>query len=165
MSSSPQNRISIAPVTLPLLDEYYRGFQTDPVLFMDESRFFEYEYSSEKVSAYYKKLASDPDRRDFMIMLGARPIGEIALKHIDRKKRECELSIHLQNDSVKNRGFGSEAERLALEFAFNELGMKAVNAGCVLKNGRSMHVLEKLGFRKTGQDETFAYYRLEGGGN
>ena len=55
-------------------------------------------------------------------------MGETGIKHIDWEKREGELSIHLQNDAVKNRGIGTAAERLLLAYAFDELGLTAVVA-------------------------------------
>ena len=71
------------------------------------------------------------------------------------------MGIHLQNDSVKEKGYGTQAERLVLQYAFEELGMVAVNADAALKNTRSQHVLEKVGFRYTHEDDTFKYYRCE----
>ena len=100
------------------------------------------------------------DRVDYLIMLGEAPVGEIALKHIDSEKKTCELSIHLQNDSVKNRGYGTRAEQLAVDHAFRVTGMKEIRADAVLKNKRSQHVLERVGFRETGRDDLFVHYRL-----
>ncbi|MBR3272428.1 MAG: GNAT family N-acetyltransferase [Clostridia bacterium] len=153
--------IRLEEMTLPLLQEYYRGFQMDADVLMDMSRFREYRYDPEQVEAYYFRLKATQDRVDFLVMQGERPIGEVGLKHIDRQARNCELSIHLQNDSVKNQGFGTQAEQLATEYAFDALEMDAVYANAVLKNTRSQHVLEKLGYEKTGEDETFAHYRMK----
>ena len=82
-------------------------------------------------------------------------------KYIDMDKRECSMGIHLRDDSVKEKGYGTQAERLILQYAFEELGMIAVNADAALKNTRSQHVLEKVGFRYTHEDDTFKYYRCE----
>jgi len=71
------------------------------------------------------------------------------------------MGIHLRDDSVKEKGYGTQAERLILKYAFEELGMVAVNADAVLKNTRSQHVLEKVGFRYISEDDTFKYYRYE----
>ena len=73
------------------------------------------------------------------------------------------MGIHLQNDAVKGKGYGTQAERLILRYAFEELGMVAVNAKAVLMNTRSQHVLEKVGFCYTHEDDTFKYYRCERG--
>ena len=87
------------------------------------------------------------------------PIGEIQLKDIDETKKECTLSIHMQNDRQKGKGYGTIAEQLAVDYAFKVLGMEAVNADTLLKNERSRRVLEKAGFQCVGRDEHFWYYR------
>lgn len=94
-------------------------------------------------------------------MLDEKPIGELQLKQINREKAECTLSIHMQNDTVKEKGYGTQAERLAVKYAFDELGMVAVNADTIRKNTRSQHVLEKVGFHFIEEDGTFKYYRIE----
>ena len=67
----------------------------------------------------------------------------------------------MQNDSVKGKGYGTQAEKLAIKYAFEKLGMLAVNADAVLKNTRSQHVLEKVGFRFVKEEGIFLYYRVE----
>ena len=155
-----ENKIHLQPMDRMLLHEYYKGFVMDADIFMDMRNFREYTYAPERVDAYFDRLQSQKDRVDFLIMNDEKPIGEIALKHIDETARQCELSIHLQNDSVKNKGYGTQAERLILEYAFQTLGMTSVIADSVLKNKRSQHTLEKVGFQETGRDDTFVYYRL-----
>ena len=71
------------------------------------------------------------------------------------------MGIHLRDDSVKEKGYGTLAERLILQYAFEELEMIAVNADAVLKNTRSQHVLEKVGFQYVREDDVFKYYRCE----
>ena len=154
------SQIYLQPIELSLLNEYYKDFEMDPDIYMDMSLFHEYQYSAEKVEAYYNKLKSQKDRVDFLIMLNEKPIGEISLKHIDNSARRCEISVHLQNDRVKNKGYGSQAERLIIEYAFNKIGIKEILANCVLKNTRSQHILEKVGFKETGKDGTFIYYKF-----
>ena len=58
-------------------------------------------------------------------------------------KKECSLSIHMQNDAVKGKGYGTQAERLAVKIAFDELGIGMVNADTVRKTPGVMYVLEK----------------------
>lgn len=153
--------IRLCPVSIALLRDYYRDFSYDPTLFSPGMPCPVYEFSEQRVADYYEALCRKPDRVNFMILFGERPVGELSLKKIDREKRACTLSIHLQNDSVKNRGIGTEAEKQAVEYAFETLGMETVLADAVLTNRRSRHVLEKVGFCPIGEDETFAYYRLE----
>lgn len=151
------DKVTLRIMTRELCHEFYRGFQNDPDIFMDMSKFFIYQYSAEKVDRYFDEQQI-PTRVVFMIMYTGKPLGEIKLKNIDYQKKECTLSIHLQNDSVKGKGIGTIAEKMALEYAFNQLDMHAVNADAVLKNKRSQHVLEKVGFIFVGEDNTFKYY-------
>lgn len=95
------------------------------------------------------------------MMLQDAPIGEVILKNVDEAGRSCVMSIHLQNDSVKNRGFGTQAEVLALQYAFREMKLETVYADAIKKNQRSRHVLEKVGFKMTHIDEAFTYYRCD----
>ena len=61
----------------------------------------------------------------------------------------------------KGKGYGTQAERLALRFVFDELGMTTVLADAIRENTRSQHVLKKGGFRFVGEDEIFRYYCID----
>lgn len=156
----PMPAISLRPMSREDLHAYYRHFEQDPDVFMDMGQFAAYQYDAARVDALYDARSRQEDRRDFFVMLGDAPIGEVCLKHIDPANQTCELSIHLQSDAVKNRGYGSRAEFLALAYAFDELGMAVVRANAVQKNKRSQHVLAKPGFEQVGQDQTFMYYQI-----
>lgn len=152
--------LALREKTRALCHAFYRGFVQDPDLFMDMSRFAPYRYDPVKVDAYFDRERQRTDKRGFYILLGEDVIGEVGFKHISPSEACCEMEICLQNDKVKNQGYGTAAERLALAYAFSEMGMETVLADCVLKNLRSQHVLEKLGFQLVRQDGTFRYYQL-----
>ena len=148
--------VSLKPMTRQMCHEFYKEFQNDPAI----GHYYEYVYTPEIADRYFD-TNSVADRKLFAIMVGDQIVGECKLKNIDLQKRECSMGIHLQNDAVKGKGYGTQAERLVLQYAFEELGMIAVNADAALKNSRSQHVLEKVGFCYTHEDETFKYYRCE----
>lgn len=150
------NTVSIQPMTREMCHEFYKGFQNDPAI----GHYYEYVYTSE-IADHYFEINSASERKLFAIIVDGQIVGECKLKYIDLDKRECSMGIHLQNDAVKGKGYGTQAERLILQYAFEELGMLAVNADAVLKNTRSQHVLEKVGFRYTHEDDAFKYYRCE----
>lgn len=152
--------IELKKMTRELCHELYRKWQNDDSIYMDMSLFKPYTYRVEAVDRYYDSK-QEPSRILFAIMLEDRPIGEVQLKQIDQDKKECTLSIHMQNDDVKGRGYGTDAERQAIRYAFDELGMKAVNADTAIKNVRSQHILDKLGFKLIKEEGDFRYYRLE----
>lgn len=147
-------------MTRELCHELYKFWENDYSIYVDMSLFKPYVYREESVDRYFDSK-QEPSRVIFAIMLGNRPIGEVQLKQIDQDKKECTLSIHMQNDDSKGKGYGTEAERLAIKYAFEELGMHAVNADTVVKNKRSQHILDKLGFEFIKEEGDFRYYRLE----
>jgi len=155
-----RENIALRPMTRELCHQFYREFENDPAIYMDMSRFASYVYDETAVDRRFE-AQQVRDRKAFLVMLGERPVGEVILKYINQEKRECSLSIHMVNDSVKGKGYGTQAEQLALRYAFDELDLLAVNADAVRKNRRSQHVLEKVGFRQVGEDGTFLYYRCE----
>jgi len=152
--------ISLTAMTREMCHAFYRQFKNDPAVFAPDQAFEPYVYSPEKVDAYWRDQ-DVPTRRVFAIMLDGRMIGEIKLKYIDFDKRDCSMGVHLLDDSVKGKGYGTQAEKLILNYAFTSLGMQAVNADALLENTRSQHVLEKVGFCYVRQDEKFKYYRCE----
>ena len=153
-------KVTLQLMTRELCHEFYQDFENDPDIFMDMSLFRPYQYHAEQVDRFFDAKQS-ADRVMLAVMVNGRPIGEVQLKRIDWEKGQCELSIHMQNDSVKGKGYGTQAEQLALEYAFDVLELQTVNADSVQKNRRSQHILEKVGFRYVGEDETFKYYRFE----
>lgn len=152
--------VELKKMTRELCHELFKAWENDPSIYMDMSQFKPFCYHEAAVDRYFD-AKSEPSRMMFAIMLGDRPIGELQLKQIDREKAECTLSIHMQNDTVKGKGFGTQAERKAANYAFDELGMVAVNADTITKNTRSQHVLEKVGFQFVRSDGNFKYYRIE----
>ena len=156
--------IELKRMTKAMLHEMYDGFEYDPSTFIDMDLYEEYSrrgVSDETVEMYYKKIERETDAVYFAVLHEGKVIGDTALRHIDTEKGECELSIHLKNDSVKGKGFGTEAERQTIAYAFDELGLRTVLADHITKNTRSGHILKKLGFDLVGEEDGFVKYRLE----
>ena len=156
--------IKLLPMTRERMHALYRGFSLDPAIFADMALFERsknFAYDPEKVDRLFELRREEPGSIAFAVMLDEAVIGEVGLRRFDAETKECELSIHLQNDSVKGRGYGTQAERLAVAYAFDVLGAERVFAESLVKNTRSQHVLEKVGFRYVGEEDGFRQYRLE----
>lgn len=61
----------------------------------------------------------------------------------------------------KNKGYGTQAEILMMQYAVSKLGLKTIYADAVLKNQRSQHVLKKVGFVETHCDDRFCYFKCD----
>lgn len=150
--------IELTRMTKLLARRFFDGFENDPNVYEDASNFTAYQYSDAAADAYWERQQR-LGRIHLAVMVDGKPIGEIILKNIDLNRRSCTLSIHLKSDSVKNQGYGTSAEILALEYAFGKLEMETVYADALAKNARSRHVLEKVGFTETHHDEIYYYYK------
>ena len=150
--------VRLIQMTKPLCRQYYMEFELDPILFMDTDKFKPYEFSEEKCDALVERYRN-MGRTYMVIMLGDEPIGEVILKNIDWDQRCGTLSIHMKNDRFKNKGYGTQAEILMLQYGFHEMGLDTIYADALKKNLRSRHVLEKVGFQETRQDMDFVYYQ------
>ena len=152
--------ISLRVMTRELCHRLFQGWENDPGIYADMERFSAYQYDEAAVNRYFD-AKQNGSRVLLAVMKDGAPIGEIQLKQIDREKGECTLSIPMQNDAVKGRGYGTRAEQLAVRYAFDMLGLRAVNADTIVKNTRSQHVLEKVGFQYLKEEDGFRYYRLQ----
>lgn len=122
---------------------FFRQYRADPM--MDPSPF---RYSREQVSRSY--AYNHGGYRDNYVHLGIflknDPVGSFQLKRMDPEKKQCEFGIILRDDSVKNRGIGTEAIRMGIRLARDRYGIKTVIGDTMGRNRRMMHVFEKLGF-------------------
>ena len=78
-------------------------------------------------------------------------IGNCALIRVDPVNRCCEFGIFIGDRRFWNRGYGEEATRLALDFAFNFLNLHNVMLQVYAHNPRARRCYEKCGFREIGR--------------
>lgn len=149
-------KVILKPLTRQLCHEIYKKYVADPMM-TDEI----YEYSKEKVDNYFDERTKDPKRKIFAITVDEEAIGEVQIKYIDYTMKKGNLGIHIVNDSFKGKGYGTEAEQLIINYAFDQIGLNTLYADAVIRNTRSQHVLQKLGFRYVYEDEVFKYYELK----
>lgn len=119
-----------------------------------------YTYDKDKVDRYFQDKVLDTNRIFFAIIHNDKIIGEIQIKQIDLEKQCGTLSVHLINDTFKGKGYGTEAQRLIINYAINTIGLKTIYANVTRRNYRSKHVLRKLGFEYIYNDDNFTYFKF-----
>jgi RimJ/RimL family protein N-acetyltransferase len=77
-------------------------------------------------------------------------IGYLEVDGVDWQHGVCGLGLGFGDRANWGRGYGFEATKLALAFAFNELNMHRVQVTVFDYNTRSTALVEKIGFRKEG---------------
>ena len=76
------------------------------------------------------------------------PLGDIGLQVSAQFREEADIGYTVI-PQAQGRGIASEALRAVCDYAFNLVGVKAVNAYVLADNVGSMRVLEKTGFVRT----------------
>lgn len=78
-------------------------------------------------------------------------IGNCGLHDISYIDRKCEFGIFIGEKDRRNEGFGTEATKLILDFAFNALNLHSVMLRVFSFNKRAIHIYEKCGFKIIGK--------------
>ncbi|WP_082676274.1 GNAT family N-acetyltransferase [Shouchella shacheensis] len=82
---------------------------------------------------------------------GNKPIGVTSLINIDYGSRNAECIIDIGDKNYWSKGFGQEAFRLLLDFAFHELNLHKVYVRVFSFNERAIKLYQKLGFNEEGE--------------
>ena len=151
--------VYLLPMTAEMYHAYYKEYQNDPDLYIDKKNYTDYVYDPENVDRYIQRQ-TDLKRKCFAIMCDNEMVGELIIKNIEEHKCAT-LGISMKNAKYKDKGYGTEAERLAIEYVFSELDIPVLYADSVLTNERSRHVLEKVGFRLIRTEGDYRYYCIE----
>lgn len=80
-----------------------------------------------------------------------RLVGRCLLFSVDLVNRSAMLGILIGETDCWDRGYGSEASRLLLDYAFNLLNLHSVMLGVFDFNQRAIHTYEKIGFQVIGR--------------
>lgn len=75
-------------------------------------------------------------------------VGCCGLRPYNPEQGIYEIGVHLKPE-FQGQGLAEEGTRAVMDYAFRELGVAGLFAGHHPENKRSVHLLEKLGFRYT----------------
>jgi RimJ/RimL family protein N-acetyltransferase len=79
-----------------------------------------------------------------------QPIGSTGLHQINHRNRNCEWGIWIGPPERWNQGFGTEACRLAVGYAFDHMAMEKVSLDVYEGNDRARRAYKKAGFATEG---------------
>lgn len=108
--------------------------------------------SEEDIIEDYKQYGTGTNTVDFRIrtLQGDQLIGFISIHSIEWNNQAGILSIGIGEPDFRSKGYGTEAIRLMLKYAFHELNLERVGLDVIASNLRAIHVYEKCGFVKEG---------------
>lgn len=109
---------------------------------------------------YYEHIQNDQNRVWFAMTLkeNGRLIGETGLLRIYHPWRTADLSIIIGDKNAWSRGYGSEAIKLVLDYAFGYLALHRISIGVVGFNTRAIKFYEKIGFKQEGIQRDGYFY-------
>lgn len=121
-------------ITLPLGDEAYTPYA------LESSR-----ASVEDVIKQHRHVFSIVDLATDTL------IGRCLLFDINQVDRNAMLGIVIGEKSYWGRGYGQDATRLLLDYAFNLLNLNSVMLGAFSFNERAINCYRKVGFKEIGR--------------
>jgi RimJ/RimL family protein N-acetyltransferase len=111
-----------------------------PLSLEDEQEWFENrDQSSETTFTFYLRTIRD-----------GQLIGLVSLIRYDMHNQIASLGIAIGERDEQNKGYGTEAMRLALNYGFNELNLHRIELTVSSFNPHAIHIYEKLGFQHEG---------------
>lgn len=105
-----------------------------------------------------QKLQGDKNVRLGIFLQDDTVIGDVALQGIDWQNRSCDIGMGIAKIENRNRGYGKEAVRLMLDYAFHHLGLERVSANTLEGNISAQKSLEKMGFVLEGRERQSVYF-------
>ncbi|GAA0592867.1 GNAT family protein [Virgibacillus siamensis] len=104
----------------------------------------------DRLKELYGNWALSNERTVFMIIRKSDGviIGESVLNDYDAKNNSCNFRIWIAGATGK--GFGTEAVRLTMAYAFEDIKLHRVELEVYDFNPRARHVYEKAGFKHEG---------------
>lgn len=107
----------------------------------------------EQCASELRRMAESRDIHLFTVyeLSTRRPIGAAWLFAVDQRNRRCELGVLIGERECRCKGYGTEAARLALDYAFNILGLNSVMMTVPEFNLAGLRLGHKAGFREFGR--------------
>ncbi len=114
---------------------------------------------------WLRRVYTSPDSLHFAIVLhDDRHIGNCSLHAIQWEEKVAELGIVLGEKDCWGKGYGPEALRLLLHYAFRELGLKKVVLHVHRENHRAIRAYKKGGIVEVSEPWVFRLLRPLGSG-
>ncbi len=144
-------RVALGPLRRDLLPLYQRWINDPsvvrtvwaslrPLLLEDEQQWYD-----QKIGA------TDTVLFQVYIRDGWRPIGNAGLLELEHQHGVAEFGIMIGEKDCWDQGYGTEATRLILDYAFNVLGLHNVMLSVYDFNYRGVRAYEKAGFKVIGR--------------
>ena len=111
----------------------------------------------EHMAHLWERLSNDRSGAAFIIEADGKVIGHLGLFDADVEARTMELGITIGDKDYWGRGYGSEALRLAVDYAFRMRNVRKVHLSVLANNPRAIAAYRRNGFIEEGRRREHAY--------
>ncbi len=104
----------------------------------------------DEIEHWYNSIINNLSTKIFIInhLETKVSLGMIELSKINWKNRNCYIGILIGNKNYRRKGFATEAIKIIINLAFNQLNLNKIYALVVQSNIASIKLFEKLDFQK-----------------
>ena len=139
----------LRPIMEEDFESIYRATKDDEIRYMTGTI---NTFALEDIKKHYERTSKDDSRYDFAICLKESDfiIGDITISDIDERDNKAGFRIALHNIDSLGKGYGTEAVKLAIYFAFEKLKLNRLQLEVFSHNPRGVRAYEKAGFTIEG---------------
>ena len=142
--------VGLGPLDRTLVPDYHRwanDVETSRTLGLS------WPVTRDQAMATFDERSRAPDAVWFTVfeMGSGRPVGLAYLFETDLRHRRASFGILIGEADARGRGYGTEATRLVLGYAFDQIGLSNVMLTVYADNVAGLRAYEKAGFRAFGR--------------
>jgi RimJ/RimL family protein N-acetyltransferase len=148
-------RIYLSPIN-PEDVEKYTKWMNDPLVTKNLHGHSKY-VSLLTEKEYLEKAAKGNYSYAIVLEENDELIGNISLMSVRMVNGTAELGIMIGEEDMRGKGYGTEAIKLLMEYAFDTLNLRNIMLRVVDRNVGGLKSYEKAGFKKFGEWESSFY--------
>jgi RimJ/RimL family protein N-acetyltransferase len=145
-------RIALGPLRKDLVPTYHRwmndyqtlrtlGVMPAPMLLEQEEQWYQRQVEGQSNAVHFTIYVRET----------WRPVGTTSLMEIDRVNRAASFGILIGEPDARGRGYGTEAARLVLDYAFTAQGLHNVQLSVFEYNLAGLRAYQRAGFKEVGR--------------
>ena len=139
----------LRPIKEEDIESIYKATKEEEIRYMTGTTNI---FTIEDIINHYERVSKDDSRYDFAICLKESNlvIGDLTISDIDERDNKAGFRIALHNIDSLGKGYGTEAVKLAIYFAFEKLKLNRLQLEVFSHNPRGVKAYEKAGFTIEG---------------
>lgn len=144
-------KVALGPLSHHYLNHFHRWFNDMEVMTTYSIRWSP--KTEEEVEGWYRRASEDKQAVAFMVYTWPEmiPIGYTMLLDINHYHQTANFDIILGEKAIWGQGYGTEATRLTLDYAFTALNLHNVMLTVRAFNERGLRAYERAGFHPFGR--------------